>query len=154
MRDASSKPSHHDYNPLFRSFFRANINRFGSHSYDRTRHLRDFVERRRFQLPFWRRPFWRDLLAAVAVPTRSRGRTGAADVFATRWISGCVLLATTCSIAAASAAQNQALLFWLRPTLREIAPGVPIPSRARTAAVFSIGIWLAVAACGRSIAYF
>ena len=44
--------------------------------------------------------------------------------------------------------------FWLRPTLKEIAPGVPIPSRARTAAVFSIGIWLAVAACGRSIAYF
>jgi hypothetical protein len=44
--------------------------------------------------------------------------------------------------------------FWLRRTLREIAPGVPIPSHARTAAVLSIGIWLGVAACGRSIAYF
>ena len=73
MRDASSKPSHYDHNPLFRSFFQANINRFGSHSYDRTRHLHDFVERLgcRFQLPFGRRPFWGHLLAAVAVPTRS-----------------------------------------------------------------------------------
>jgi len=45
VRDASSKPSHYDHNPLFRSFFQANINRFGSHSYDRTRHLHDFFER-------------------------------------------------------------------------------------------------------------
>jgi len=117
VRDASSKPSHYDHNPLFRSFFQANINRFGSHSYDRTRHLHDFVERRRFQLPFWRRPFWRDLLAAVAVPTRSRGRTGTADVFSKRWIGSCILVATAGSIATASAAHSQAVVFRLRPTL-------------------------------------
>ena len=70
-----------------------------------------------FQLPFWRRPFWGDILAAIAISTRSRSRPGTANIFATRWISSCILLATTRSIAAASAAHNQALLFWLRPTL-------------------------------------
>jgi hypothetical protein len=101
VRDASSKSLNYDHNPLLRSFFQANINRFGSHSYDRTRYLYDFLKRlgRRFQLPLWRRPFWRDLLAAVAVPTHFRSRARTADVFSKRWISSCILLATTRSIA-------------------------------------------------------
>jgi hypothetical protein len=35
-----------------------------------------------------------------------------------------------------------------------LGPGVPMPSRARIAGFTSLGIWLVVAACGRSIAYF
>jgi hypothetical protein len=44
--------------------------------------------------------------------------------------------------------------FWIRGAVAKIEPGGTIPSHARTAALLSIGIWLAVAACGRSIAYF
>src|SRR5713101_2277964 len=73
--------------------------------------------RRRFQLPFWRWSFWRHLLAPIAVPAHPRGRAGTADVFATRWISGCVLLATTRSIATVNAADGQAVLFRLRPAI-------------------------------------
>ena len=43
------------------------------------------------------------------------------------------------------------------PSLAKIAdlpPNVPLPARARTAAVISFAIWIAVAACGRLIAYF
>lgn len=43
------------------------------------------------------------------------------------------------------------------PALRGIAAvpaGVPLPARARVAALLSLAIWLCVAACGRLIAYF
>jgi uncharacterized protein DUF6644 len=33
-------------------------------------------------------------------------------------------------------------------------PGAPLPRAARASAMFSLVIWIAVAACGRSIAYF
>ena len=33
-------------------------------------------------------------------------------------------------------------------------PGVTMPQRASVAAMLSLGLWIAVAACGRSIAYF
>ena len=113
------KTSHHDHNPIFHRFFRTGAHCSGSRSHDRTGRLHDFVKQvgLRFQLDFSRRIFWSDILAAITIPNRSRSRPGTADVFATRWISGCVLLATTCSIVAASAAHNQALLFRLRPTL-------------------------------------
>jgi hypothetical protein len=35
-----------------------------------------------------------------------------------------------------------------------LVPGVPMPPRAKLAGALSLGIWLAAAACGRSIAYF
>lgn len=70
-----------------------------------------------FSSPFGGGLFWRDLLAAIAVPTRFRGRAGTADVFSKRWISSCILLATTRSIAPARAAHSQAVVFRLRPTL-------------------------------------
>jgi hypothetical protein len=35
-----------------------------------------------------------------------------------------------------------------------LAPGAAMPSRARVAGFVSLGVWLVVAACGRSIAYF
>jgi hypothetical protein len=36
----------------------------------------------------------------------------------------------------------------------KLPPGAAMPTRARTAGVLSLVIWVAVAACGRSIAYF
>jgi len=40
-----------------------------------------------------------------------------------------------------------------RRTAEGLAPGVPMPASAKTAGLLSLTIWLAVAACGRSIAY-
>src|SRR5215471_90082 len=36
----------------------------------------------------------------------------------------------------------------------DLAPGAAMPARAKVAGLLSIGLWLVVAACGRSIAYF
>jgi hypothetical protein len=44
--------------------------------------------------------------------------------------------------------------FGLRRSVVNLPPAVPMPQRARVAAMLSLGLWLAVAACGRSIAYF
>ena len=44
--------------------------------------------------------------------------------------------------------------FGLRPSVVNLPPGVAMPQRARVAAMLSLGLWIAVAACGRSIAYF
>jgi hypothetical protein len=35
-----------------------------------------------------------------------------------------------------------------------LGPGVAMPASAKTAGFMSLAIWLAVAACGRTIAYF
>jgi len=40
------------------------------------------------------------------------------------------------------------------PRVRDLRPHTPLPARARFIGVTSIAIWLAVAACGRLIAYF
>lgn len=40
------------------------------------------------------------------------------------------------------------------PKVRDLQPHTPLPGRARFIGVTSIAIWLAVAACGRLIAYF
>jgi Family of unknown function (DUF6644) len=44
--------------------------------------------------------------------------------------------------------------FWARRAIEDLAPGAAMPPRARLAGLLSLGIWVAVAACGRSIAYF
>jgi hypothetical protein len=44
--------------------------------------------------------------------------------------------------------------FRLRGRINALSNGAPIPPRAKIAGLLSIGIWIAVAACGRSIAYF
>ena len=44
--------------------------------------------------------------------------------------------------------------FWAKHSVEGLAPNSPMPARARIAGTVSVGIWLAVAACGRSIAYF
>jgi len=40
------------------------------------------------------------------------------------------------------------------PKVRDLPPLVPLPAAAKRAGIASIAIWLLVAACGRSIAYF
>jgi hypothetical protein len=44
--------------------------------------------------------------------------------------------------------------FWARPVVEHIASGSSMPARAKVTGVLSLVIWIAVAACGRSIAYF
>ena len=44
--------------------------------------------------------------------------------------------------------------FWARRVVDGLVPGAPMPPRAKLAGALSLGIWLAAAACGRSIAYF
>ncbi len=44
--------------------------------------------------------------------------------------------------------------FWAKRSVADLAPGVRMPARARVAGMLSLGLWIAVAACGRSIAYF
>ena len=40
------------------------------------------------------------------------------------------------------------------PKVRDLPPLKPLPAAARTAGIISLAIWIAVAACGRTIAYF
>lgn len=44
--------------------------------------------------------------------------------------------------------------FSVAPKVRALPPLSPLPLAARTAGILSLTLWLAVAACGRSIAYF
>jgi hypothetical protein len=44
--------------------------------------------------------------------------------------------------------------FWARRTVEHIAAGAAMPARAKVTGALSLVIWVAVAACGRSIAYF
>jgi hypothetical protein len=44
--------------------------------------------------------------------------------------------------------------FMARRVVDKLPPGATMPSRARMAGLLSLVIWVAVAACGRSIAYF
>src|SRR5262249_18830116 len=43
---------------------------------------------------------------------------------------------------------------WCQRAGERLAPGASMPARAKVAGGLSLGIWVAVAACGRSIAYF
>jgi Family of unknown function (DUF6644) len=44
--------------------------------------------------------------------------------------------------------------FWAKHAVERLAPGASMPAGAKVAGVLSFAIWVAVAACGRSIAYF
>jgi hypothetical protein len=44
--------------------------------------------------------------------------------------------------------------FWARRAVESLPAGAAMPAAARTAGLLSLGIWVAVAACGRAIAYF
>ena len=82
-------------------------------------------------------------------------------------VTGCVLFSAEAShIARNPAFQLKAALvaaglinvaiyeFWAKRTVERLVPGASMPARAKVAGVLSLGIWVAVAACGRSIAYF
>jgi hypothetical protein len=43
---------------------------------------------------------------------------------------------------------------WARPVVEGLAAGASIPTRAKVMGGVSLGLWIVVAACGRSIAYF
>jgi uncharacterized protein DUF6644 len=44
--------------------------------------------------------------------------------------------------------------FFIAPQVKNLPPLAPLPPAARRAGIISIGVWIAVAICGRSIAYF
>jgi len=43
---------------------------------------------------------------------------------------------------------------WAKQAIADLPPGVVMPMRAKAAGALSLAIWIVVAACGRSIAYF
>ena len=107
-------------------------------------------------------------LAATA-PARllARGRAFAVVALLGMAISGCVLFSAEAShlalnpafqlkvVVAAAGLINVAIYeFWGRRVVECLAPGAAMPARAKLAGMLSIGIWIVVAACGRSIAYF
>jgi hypothetical protein len=44
--------------------------------------------------------------------------------------------------------------FWAKPAVEHVASNASLPTRAKVTGALSLVIWIAVAACGRSIAYF
>ena len=97
----------------------------------------------------------------------ARARTFAVAALAGMAVTGCVLFSAEAShIALNPAFQLKATLvaaglinvaiyeFWAKRTVERLVPGATMPARAKVAGVLSLGIWVAVAACGRSIAYF
>src|SRR6266478_1237065 len=81
--------------------------------------------------------------------------------------TGCVLFSAEAShlvlnpafqlkvVVAAAGLINVAIYeLWGRRVVERLAPGATMPRRAKIAGMLSLGIWVVVAACGRSIAYF
>src|SRR3984893_12994127 len=111
------------------------------------------------------------LLGGLAATSRAvllaRARSFAVPALGRSGVSGCVLFSARAShIALNPAFQLKAALvaaglinvaiyeFWAKRTVERLVPGASMPARAKVAGVLSLGIWVAVAACGRSIAYF
>ena len=97
----------------------------------------------------------------------ARARSFAVGALAGMAVTGCVLFSAEAShLALNPAFQLKATLvaaglinvaiyeFWAKRAVEHLAPGASMPARAKVAGVLSLGIWIAVAACGRSIAYF
>src|SRR5262249_49067349 len=97
----------------------------------------------------------------------ARARSFAVVALAGMAVTGCVLFSAEAShLALNPAFQLKATLvaaglinvaiyeFWAKRAVERLAPGASMPARAKVAGVLSLGIWVAVAACGRSIAYF
>jgi hypothetical protein len=107
------------------------------------------------------------LAATSPAPLLARARSFAVAALAGMAVTGCVLFSAEAShIALNPAFQLKAALvaaglinvaiyeFWAKRTVERLVPGATMPARAKVAGVLSLGIWVAVAACGRSIAYF
>jgi len=107
-------------------------------------------------------------LAATA-PARllARARGFAVVALLGMAVTGCVLFSAEAShlalnpvfqlkvVVAAAGVINVAIYeLWARRVVERLAPGAAMPARAKVAGMLSLGIWVVVAACGRSIAYF
>jgi hypothetical protein len=106
---------------------------------------------------------------AATPPARliGRARNLALAALAGMAITGAVLFAAEAShLAVNRAFQLKALLvaaglvnvaiyeLWAKRAVERLPSGSPMPKGAKIAGACSLGIWVAVAACGRSIAYF
>ena len=106
---------------------------------------------------------------AATAPARllARARSFAFAALAGMAMTGAVLFSAEAShLAVNRAFQLKAVLvaaglvniaiyeLWARRAVERLQPGAPMPARAKIAGMLSLGIWVAVAACGRSIAYF
>jgi hypothetical protein len=97
----------------------------------------------------------------------ARARSFAVAALVGMALTGCVLFSAEAShLALNPAFQLKATLVaaglinvaiyevWAKRAVERLAPGASMPARAKVAGVLSLGIWIAVAACGRGIAYF
>jgi hypothetical protein len=107
------------------------------------------------------------LSATAPAPLLARTRNFALAALAGMAVTGGILfLAEASHLALNPVFQLKALLlgaglinvaiyeFWARRTVEHIAAGAAMPARAKVTGALSLVIWVAVAACGRSIAYF
>jgi hypothetical protein len=106
---------------------------------------------------------------AATAPGRllARARNFAIAAFAGMVVSGFMLFAAEAShlavnpvfqlkaaLVAAGLANVGIYELWTKRTVEGLAPNVAMPASAKMVGGLSLGIWVVVAACGRSIAYF
>src|SRR5882757_5406686 len=107
------------------------------------------------------------LAATAPGPLLARARSVAVVALAGMAVTGFVLFSAEAShlavnpvfrlkIALVAAGLINVAIYelWARRAVEGLAPAAPMPKRAKAAGVVSLGIWIMVAACGRSIAYF
>ena len=107
------------------------------------------------------------LSATAPAPLLARARNFALAALAGMAVTGSILFSAEAShLALNPVFQLKAVLFaaglinvaiyefWARRTVEHVAAGAAMPARAKVTGALSLGIWVAVAACGRSIAYF
>jgi uncharacterized protein DUF6644 len=107
------------------------------------------------------------LSATAPAPLLARARNFALAALAGMAVTGGILFSAEAShLAVNPVFQLKALLFaagltnvaiyelWARRTVEHIAAGAAMPAPAKVTGALSLVIWVAVAACGRSIAYF
>src|SRR5262249_61819097 len=95
----------------------------------------------------------------------ARARSVAVAALAGMAVTGCVLFSAEAShlvlnpafqlkvVLVAAGLINVAIYeLWAKRAVERLAPGASMPARAKVAGGVSLGIWVAVAACGRSIA--
>ena len=107
------------------------------------------------------------LAATAPGPLLARARLVAVAALAGKAVTGFLLFSAEAShLALNPVFQLKAVLvvaglinvaiyeLWAKRTVAHLDPGAAMPPRAKVAGLLSLGIWVAVAACGRSIAYF
>jgi len=105
--------------------------------------------------------------ATEPAPTLARARLFAIAALAGMAVTGFVLFAAEAShlalnpvfrlklVLVGAGLVNVAIYeFWARRAVESLPAGAAMPAAAKIAGLLSLGIWVAVAACGRAIAYF